>query len=113
MASIDRTADQKQFSVVITTAADEQSASKLTASILAARLAACVQLQSIKSFYTWKGQQCEESECLLFIKTKRALYPALEQHIKANHSYETPEIVELPIIRGSLQYLNWIEESTK
>ena len=100
------------YSVVITTTSNQEQAEALARSILGARLAACIQVQPIKSFYTWKGDQCCEAECLLLIKTKHDLYGQLAEHIRANHSYETPEIIELPIVQGSQPYLTWIDDST-
>jgi periplasmic divalent cation tolerance protein len=99
------------FILVLTTVATEAQAATLARSIVSAGLAACVQIQPIRSVYRWKGEVCDEPECLLMIKTAARRYAALEQHIKANHAYETPEIVQLPITGGSPQYLHWIEAS--
>jgi periplasmic divalent cation tolerance protein len=98
--------------LVLTTVATERSASDLARSIVNARLAACVQIQTVQSVYRWKGEVCTEPEYLLAIKTTAARYPELEQHIRANHSYETPEIVALPIAGGSPEYLAWIAACT-
>ncbi len=105
------TSNSDAYCVVLTTIGSEQDATTLASSILAARLAACVQIQNIRSLYTWKGKPCSEQECLLLIKTSTALYPQLEAHIKANHKYETPEIILLPILAGSSEYLAWIDTS--
>jgi periplasmic divalent cation tolerance protein len=99
------------YVIVLTTVATEQHADALAQSIVTAKLAACVQIQPIRSVYRWKGEVCAEPEFRLTIKTIDSLYPALEQHIKANHAYETPEIVKLPIT-GSREYLAWIDECT-
>ena len=80
--------------------------------IVQARLAACVQVQAIKSFYVWKEQPCAEKEWLLFIKSRAAVYQALEDFIRAHHRYETPEIVQLPITAGSADYLHWLALQT-
>ena len=103
----------QQFSVVITTTANKEQAESLARSILDARLAACIQVQAITSFYSWKGEQCSDQESLLLIKTRHELYPSLEAHIKTHHSYETPEIIELPITQGLPAYLSWIDEVTQ
>jgi len=103
----------KEYCVVLTTTGSDEAAADLASSIIAAKLAACVQIQTIRSVYCWKGETCVEPESLLFIKTRGDLYPQLEAHIKANHSYETPEIVQIPITAGSAEYLTWIDESTK
>jgi periplasmic divalent cation tolerance protein len=100
------------FCVVLTTTSTEEDAASLAKKILAEKLGACVQVQQIKSYYTWKGEVCADPECLLFIKARSAQYDALESFIKANHSYETPEIVQLPIRRGLAAYLDWVAEVT-
>jgi periplasmic divalent cation tolerance protein len=97
--------------VVLTTVGTKQFANDLAQSIVSARLAACVQIQQVQSVYRWKGKVCSEPECVLAIKTTDAKYEELEQHIRANHSYEMPEIVRMPIAGGSAEYLAWIGES--
>jgi periplasmic divalent cation tolerance protein len=99
------------YIIVLTTVGTKQFANDLARSIVSARLAACVQIQSVQSVYRWKGEVCDEPEWLLAIKTADRLYAALEQHILANHSYETPEIVRLPITGGSARYLAWLSAS--
>ena len=96
--------------LVLTTVGTKPFAADLAHSIVSARLAACVQIQSVQSVYRWKGDGCAEPEWLLAIKTTDARYTALEQHIRGNHSYETPEIVRLPIAGGTPEYLAWIGE---
>jgi periplasmic divalent cation tolerance protein len=102
---------ENAYTLVLTTVATEQQAGDLAQSIVAAGLAACVQIQPIRSVYRWQGKVCAEPECLLTIKTTDRRFPDLEQHIKAHHSYQTPEIVQVPITRGSAEYLAWIDES--
>ena len=98
------------YALVLTTVATDQQAGELARSIVSAGLAACVQIQSLRSVYKWKGEVRTEPEWLLLIKTTNDRYASLEQHIKAHHSYETPEIVKLPITGGSREYLGWIDE---
>lgn len=100
------------FCLVMTTTSSEAEAEALARQLVQARLAACVQVQTVKSFYVWKEQPCAENEWLLFIKTRSALYPALEEFIRAHHSYETPEIVQLPITASAIGYLRWITAQT-
>lgn len=99
------------YIIVLTTVSTRQFATDLARSIVHARLAACVQLQSVQSVYGWKGEVCTEPEWLLAIKTTAGRYDELERHIRANHSYETPEIVRVPITGGSSEYLAWISDS--
>jgi periplasmic divalent cation tolerance protein len=98
------------YIVVLTTVGTKQFANDLANSIVSARLAACVQIQAVQSVYRWKEKVCAEPEWLLSIKTTEGRYAELEAHIRANHSYETPEIVRLPIAGGSREYLAWIGE---
>jgi periplasmic divalent cation tolerance protein len=98
--------------LVLTTVATEQAANDLSHSIVSARLAACVQIQPVRSVYRWKGEVCAEPEWQLAIKTTAGRYADLELHIRANHAYETPEIVCLPIAAGSPDYLAWIASCT-
>jgi len=97
-----------EYSMVITTTRDNESAKKLAGALLEARLAACVQFLPAESMYIWQGAICIDNETVLFIKTKTALLDKLTVTIKENHSYEIPEIIQLPITDGSPDYLKWI-----
>ena len=103
---------QGSYCVVLTTTSSPEQAEELAKKIVFSKLGACVQVQQIKSFYMWKGEACIDPECLLLVKARTAQYAELEAFIKANHSYDTPEIIQLPIIAGSVGYLNWIDEVT-
>ena len=101
-----------EFLQVFTTAGSEEEAEKLSAALVEKRLAGCVQVFPIKSTYTWKGEVEKAEEWLCIIKTKAHLYNELELAIKSLHSYETPEIVAVPITKGSGDYLEWLLEVT-
>lgn len=101
-----------EYAVVLTTCPNEQEARDLATRIIAEKLAACVQLSSIESFYIWKKEACIEPEVRLTIKTRTRRYDALESFIKKYHSYEVPQIVMTPITDGSDDYLDWIDENT-
>lgn len=98
--------------VVMTSIDSEAAAESLAQKMVEAQLAACVQVFPVKSFYVWQGQSRREAEYLLLIKTRAALYPALEAFIRAHHAYETPELVLLPITAGSKGYLQWLRAGT-
>jgi len=100
------------YSIVITTCGNRDEAERLASQMVKNQLAACVQLSSITSYYTWDGKFNTEPEFRLIIKTRKGLYDQVEQFIKKNHSYEVPEIVELSIKSGSKEYLDWIDEVT-
>lgn len=101
-----------EFAVVLTTTASEDETGKIAHALLEQKLAACVQAAPIRSWYTWEGRIQEDHENLLFIKCKAADYPGIEACIRANHSYEVPEIVMLPLTNGWPDYLDWIREVT-
>ena len=100
------------YCIVITTTRNAEDAETLAKKIVSEKLGACVQVQQIRSYYMWNGEACADAECLLLIKTKNVLYHQLEQFITANHSYDTPEIIQIPVEAGSVKYLNWIDEVT-
>lgn len=102
----------KDALVVITTTETLADGQRLANLLVEAGLAACVQiLPQIASVYRWQGKVEQAAETLLLIKTTRTVYPELETAIKQNHSYETPEIVALPVETGSIEYLDWLMAS--
>jgi periplasmic divalent cation tolerance protein len=99
---------------VLTTVESTDHAERLGRSVVGARLAACVQIIGpIKSLYWWQGKVEDAQEWQLLMKTTAEHLPELEQHIKANHSYDMPEIIATPIPWGSAEYLGWISAETK
>ena len=103
---------EPEFGIVLTTVATPDDARRLADGLLDQRLAACVQTLAIQSAYRWKGAIQREPEQLLLIKTRAALYPAVEAYLRAHHPYELPEIVRLPIAAGSPDYLRWLAAET-
>lgn len=96
--------------VVITTCETAEEADKLAKLLIDRRLAACVQITDIRSYYHWKGVVNNSAEKQLLIKTFKSCYPELECCIQENHSYETPEIIQLPIEAASSGYLAWMHD---
>jgi len=98
--------------VVFVTAANGEEASRLAEMLVGAHLAACVQiLPEIESVYRWQGKIERSSEVLLIVKTTREKFDELEREVRALHSYDTPEIVAVPIVTGSAPYLEWLVKS--
>lgn len=97
--------------IVVLSACDSaEQAEKIGRALVEKRLAACVNvLGGLRSFYRWKGALEDASEWLLLIKTRRSLFPAVREEIKKLHSYETPELVALPIVDGAEGYLAWMD----
>ncbi len=78
------------------------------------RLAACVNIVGpVRSIYRWRGAVQDEAELLLIIKTRTAVFQALQERIKSLHSYATPEIVAVPLTAGSAAYLEWVRAETE
>lgn len=98
--------------VVMTTVADRATAETIARAVLEARLAACVQIQAIDSYYRWQGRIETSTEQLLFLKTATSCYDALERKLIELHPYDTPEIIRLPVEGGLGKYLAWIADET-
>ena len=95
--------------VVMTTTASRDEAAKIANVVVELRLAACVQIVGpIASVYRWQGKVEQSEEWLCLIKTQRVLYAQLETAVRENHSYDIPEVVALPIVDGSADYLDWL-----
>jgi len=102
------------YMLVITTAPNNEIAQELAQELVDQKVAACVNIvPGINSIYTWKGKISSDEEKLLLIKTKSNLVTeGIIPIIKSIHPYELPEIIGIPIIFGSQEYLNWIDEAT-
>src|SRR6266536_256052 len=97
---------------VFITAANAAEATRLADMLVGSNLAACVQvLPGIESVYRWKGNIERAAEVLVIAKTARSRFAQLEREVRSLHSYETPEILALPIVEGSLPYLEWLAKS--
>lgn len=95
--------------IVFSTCGSAEEAVKIARTLVEQHLAACVNvLPGMRSFYRWKGAIEEEAELLLIIKTSRALFDRLRAELEKLHSYEVPEVLALPIVAGSPNYLNWM-----
>jgi len=99
--------------LVITNLPDRESAEKLAVLLIEQRLAACVNiLAPCASVYRWQGKIQHGEEHPLLIKTVQRRYTELEAAVRANHPYELPEIVAVPITGGLPAYLTWVESET-
>ncbi|MGQ9543387.1 MAG: divalent-cation tolerance protein CutA [Candidatus Bathyarchaeia archaeon] len=98
---------------VIVTCPDIDTALKIARSLTVKRLAACVNITSrVRSIYRWEGRIEEAEENILIIKSKQNLLHGIVDDVKANHPYKVPEIISLPIIEGSKDYIDWIIKET-
>jgi periplasmic divalent cation tolerance protein len=95
--------------VVLITAGSREEAARLAEMLVGSHLAACVQiLPEMESVYRWKGAVHREPEFLMLAKTTVACFEDLEREVRALHTYDTPEIVALPISEVSSPYLEWL-----
>jgi periplasmic divalent cation tolerance protein len=98
--------------MVFMTAANREEAVRLAEMMVADRLAACVQiLPEMESIYRWQGKIERQQEVLVIAKTAASKFEELEREVRAIHSYDTPEIVALPLTAGSSPYLEWLKQS--
>jgi periplasmic divalent cation tolerance protein len=99
--------------VVFITASDEDAAVKIARSLVEAKLAGCVNIiKNIRSVYRWEETVEDEPEVLMVAKTRKALFDELMKKVKELHSYTVPEIIALPIVEGSEDYLQWLRDVT-
>jgi len=101
--------------VVLVTCRSEKQAQKIGRRLVEAELAACANILRVPvaSIYRWKGRVERAREFLMILKTTRALFAAMGREVRRLHSYEVPEIIALPIERGSSDYLKWVSRSVR
>lgn len=102
------------YSVVLSTFKDKKEASRIAGILLKAKVAACVSIVGgVESRYWWKGSIEKSREAMAVIKTRKNLVGKVVALIKKNHSYSVPEIIEMPILSGNKDYLDWISKTTR
>lgn len=100
--------------VVLVTAKDAAEAEKISGHLLRQKLIACANIvKGVKSLFWWEGKIDSASEVLLVMKSRKAVFPKIVKEVKANHSYQVPEIIALPVVAGQKDYLSWVKESVK
>ena len=96
--------------VVLSTCATEEEAARVARSLVEARVAACVTLvPGVRSVYRWQGAIQSSAEYLLIIKSSRQLFESLRAALEKVHTYEVPEVLALPVVDGSANYVHWLE----
>jgi periplasmic divalent cation tolerance protein len=96
--------------VVLSTCESEHEALRLAKHLLENRLAACVNIiPGARSIFRWKDKIEEVAEFVLLIKSRRDLFAALSIELQKVHSYETPEVIALPVLEGAERYLGWLD----
>ena len=102
------------FVLVLITAANPDEARRIAKLLVDKKKAACVNIiAGVDSLFRWKGKVESARESLLLVKTRAALLPEIISLVKEIHSYEVPEIIALPIVGGSEDYLRWLDSATQ
>jgi periplasmic divalent cation tolerance protein len=102
------------FVTCLTTVGSQRIGERIARRLVERRLAACVNVvPGVVSFYHWKKKLCRETEVILMMKTTKSKIPSLEKELRHIHPYELPEFIVLPIIKGSTDYLKWLETEVK
>ncbi len=102
------------YVVVLVTASHKKEAQKIGRELLKKKLVACVNIsEKFNSLFWWQGKIDQAQEVLLIIKSKKTKLAQIIKAVKSLHSYQTPEIIALPIVGGSKDYLGWIDESLR
>jgi len=96
--------------VVLITTSSEEEARKIAELLINGKKAACVNIvPAVNSVFRWEEKLDSARESLLLVKTRASLFPEIVELVKRTHSYEVPEILALPIIAGSTDYLDWLD----
>jgi len=104
----------ERFQMVLTTAGSDAQAESIARALVERRFAACVNIvHGVCSVFRWKGEVTREEEKLLLIKTSSSMLDRVRETIRELHSYETPEMIALPVEDGDPDYLEWLSESLK
>ncbi len=100
--------------VIFVTTGSEDEAKKIAANLVEGKLVACANIvSSVQSIFHWQGGLCNEGESLMILKSVKTNLNSIITRVKQLHSYDVPEIIAIPIIAGSEEYLNWINAETK
>ncbi len=102
-----------EYTLILTNTRDKREADLMIETLFEKRLCACVQTNNVYSHYFWKGKIMHDNEIRLLIKTKKSLFKQCDELIRSIHSYDIPEIVEIPITDGSQDFLNWVDYATR
>ncbi|MBD3308619.1 divalent cation tolerance protein CutA [candidate division KSB3 bacterium] len=103
-----------EYILVCITAGSPQEAEALAKAVVERNLAACGNvIPDVRSVFWWKDAIETDQEALLLLKSRAAIFPELCRVVKSLHSYDVPEIIALPILTGSDEYLAWIDAETQ
>tara|TARA_B100001173_G_scaffold217858_1_gene188393 strand:+ start:530 stop:859 length:330 start_codon:yes stop_codon:yes gene_type:complete len=102
------------FAFIITTVSTEKEGRMIANELVQNKLAACVNIvPKVHSVYEWENQIQNDEELLLLIKTTKEREKDIYHTVESLHSYDTPELITIPINHGSQPYLQWLENSVQ
>lgn len=111
MDTVHEAEDRQEICVIVSTVPPGRSAA-IAEKLLGSGLVACVNIVPVRSLYRWKGENCNDEEHLLVIKTRSALADDVIRAIRMVHPYEVPEIIALPVVAGHAPYISWVYGET-
>ena len=102
------------YIVILITAKDKTEATQIARGLLKAKLIACANIiEGVQSLFWWQGKIDRSQEVLLILKTKKVLFKKISAKVKSLHSYQTPEIIALPVVAGHEDYLGWVSSCVR
>lgn len=103
-----------KYIVIFVTAKNFEEAAKIAQALVDQKLIACANIvKDVKSLFWWDGKVDQADETLLILKTRRNLFKKIVKAVKSLHSYDVPEIIALPVVAGSKDYLKWVNDSVE
>lgn len=97
---------------VLTSIDTLERARAIANALVGRRLAACAQISTIESFYTWQGSVQNEKEYRILLKTTDARYPDVEAAIRELHTYDLPAIYAFDMLRAYAPFSEWVLENS-
>ncbi|MDH3244003.1 MAG: divalent-cation tolerance protein CutA [Saprospiraceae bacterium] len=97
------------FSIIYITHSSEESARKLSQTLVYERLAACANIFPISSLYWWQGKLETEGEWVSLVKTSNARWKDLEARAIELHPYEVPCLIRIQV-EANQSYEDWIHK---
>lgn len=105
---------QESYVMIVIATSTEEEAEKIGKTLVEEKLAASANIiPSIKSFFFWKGEFNSVSEAIILLNTRHDLFEKIQQRARELHSYELPEVIAVPILAGSSDFLAWVKENTR
>ena len=99
--------------IVLSTCGSRKEAETIARDIVERKLAACVNIMPVRSYYRWKGKIEASREYLMIVKTRSEVFPRLKARILFLHPYQLPEVISLKIENGYKKYLDWINKEIR